>query len=181
MANVDNPHGFGPLNRSIVGGPGAAIMQCHKLVGYGTALFIGDGVTRVASGTKATPAISAAVTPGTTPTFGVNRTYGAASTATDHLVIPALGGQMFEIQDNNDTDGVAAADLNKNANYELNAGSATTQISGHELDESTINTTNTLDLHILGLLQSPDNAFGSFARVLVTFNRNQLSDQIAGI
>lgn len=181
MANVDNPHGFRPLNRSLTGGPGAALMQCHKLLGYATALFIGDAVTRVASGVQPTPAISAAITPGTTPIFGVNLIYGAASTATvDHLVIPA-GGQIFEIQDNNDTDGVEAASLNKNANVELNAGSTTTQLSGHELDESTINTTNTLDLHILGLLRAPDNAFGAWARVMVVFNANQLANQIAGI
>jgi hypothetical protein len=182
MANVDNPHGFRPLNRSVVGGPGAALMQCHKLVGYGTALFIGDAVTRVASGTLKTPAISAAITPGTTPVFGVNLVYGAATTATaTHLVIPASGGQMFEVQDDADTDGVEAASVNKNANIVLNAGSATTYISGHELDEATINTTNTLDLHILGLLQVEGNIFGSHARVMVTFNSDQLGNQIAGI
>jgi len=182
MANVDNPHGFRPLNRSLFGGPGAALMQCHKLVGYGTALFIGDAVTRVASGVQATPAISAAITPGTTPSFGVNLVYGAASTATtNHLVVPAGNSQLFEIQDNSDTDGVEAASAVKNANIELNAGSTTTQLSGHELDESTINTTNTLDLKMHGLLQVADNAYGAWARVLVTFNRSQLSDLIAGI
>jgi hypothetical protein len=182
MANVNNPHGFRPLNRSLSGGPGAALMRCHKLVGYGTALFIGDAVTRVASGLQPFPAISAAITPGTTPVFGVNLVHGAASTATtNHLVIPAGNQQIFEVQDDNDTDGVAAADINKNANINLAAGSATTQISAHQLDESSIATTNTLDMHILGLLQAPDNAFGSNARVMIVFNNNQLGNQVAGI
>ena len=180
MANKDNPHGFIPLMRSISGGPGAALMGAHKLAGYGTALFIHDAVTRVASGTKKTQAVSAAITPGTTPIAGVNMTYGAASTATDHIIVPGHM-QVFECQDNNDTDGVAAADLNKNFNIELNAGSSATFLSGHELDESTIAGTNTLDGKIVGLFRSADNDFGSWARVEVIFNRSQFSDQTTGL
>lgn len=170
MANVDNPHGFRPLMRSIIGAPAAAV-KAHKLVGDGVAMFINDAVCAVASGTKGYPAIAtgAAITPGTTPIFGVNLTQGAASTATDHLVIPAMY-QVFECQDDADTDGVEAASINKNANLVTNAGSATTGISGHELDEATINTTNSLDLAILKLFDAPDNAFGNHARVEVMFN-----------
>lgn len=175
MANVDNVHGFGPLNRSLAGGPGAAIMECNKVVGYGTALFIGDVVTRVASSLLMTPAISAAITPGTTPTFGINRNYGAASTATTHSVIPTGNLQMFEAQ----IDTAAVADVNKNAAIVMGAGSATTQISGHSLNG--VATTNTLDCKLHGFLRVADNAAGALARVIVTFNRNMLVDQLAGI
>jgi len=163
--------------RSITGGPGAAAFGAHKLVGYGTALFIGDAVTRVASGTKKTPAISAAITPGTTPMFGVNLVWGAASTATDHLVIPG-NFQVFETQSNGTP---VAADLNKNANIALGAGSATLKISGHVEDHASVQTTNTLDLHIVGIWNAPDNDFGQYAKLEVIFNRNQLTDQVAGI
>jgi len=179
--NVSNPQGFRPTNRSASGGPSAAF-RCHKLAAYPTALFIGDAVTKVAAGSQPTPAISAAITPGTTPTYGVNLVYGAANTLTlEHLVIAAGNLQMFEVQDNNDVDGVGPADINKNGNIELFPGNALTQMSGHWLDESTISGTATLDLKLQGLLQIPGNVFGSFARVLVTFNNSQLANQVAGL
>jgi hypothetical protein len=183
MANRDNPHGFKPTMRCLSGGPGAATMSAHKLSGYGTALFIHDAVTRVAAGVKYSQAISAAITPGTTPIAGVNLTYGAASALTDHVIIPAAGGQVFECQDNKDTDGVGIADINKNANIELNAGNVTTKYSGHELDESTIAGTNTLDAKIVGVWRSPDNLIDAsgFVRVEIIFNRSQFADQTAGV
>lgn len=183
MANRDNPHGFRPLMRTLAGGPGASLMGAHKLVGYGTALFIHDVITRVASGTKYTSAISAAITPGTTPIAGVNMTYGAASTATDHLIVPAAGAQVFEGQDNKDTDGIGVADVNKNFNVEFNAGNTVTKISGHEIDESTIATTNTLDGKIVGIFRSVDNLIDAsgWVRAEVIFNRSQFSDQVTAI
>lgn len=182
MANRDNPHGFRPLMRSLGGGPGAATLPAHKLAGYGTALFIHDAVTRVAAGTKYSMAISAAITPGTTPIEGINLTYGAASTATDHVIIPCAGAQVFEAQDNGDTDGIGFADVNKNANIELNAGNASTKLSGHEIDESTIAATNTLDIKLVGIWRTATNLIGSsFVRAEVIFNRSQFSDQTAGV
>lgn len=180
MANVDNPHGFRPLGRNLYGGA-SEVVAAHKLVTYGTALFIYDAVCKAATGTKKTPCIDAAITPGTTPVFGVNLVYGAAATATDHLVIPSLGN-VFECQDDGDApNGLAVAQVNMNANVALGAGSPTTGLSGHELDEDTIDDTATLDLHILGLLDVPDNDFGAHARVEVTFNRAALANQTAGI
>lgn len=183
MANRDNPHGFKPTMRSLHGGPGAATLPAHKLVGYATGLFIHDAVCRVAAGVKYSMAISAAITPGTTPIAGVNLTYGAPSLATDHVIIPAAGAQVFECQDNKDTDGVGFADLNKNANIELNAGNASTKMSGHELDESTINTTNTLDMKIVGVWRTANNLIDAsgFVRVEIIFNRSQFADQTAGV
>jgi hypothetical protein len=183
MANRDNPHGFRPLMRTLSGGPGAAMLGAHKLVGYGTALYIHDLITRVASGTKYTSAISAAITPGTTVISGVNMTYGAASTATDHQIIPAAGYQVFEAQDNKSTDGIGVADINKNANAELNAGNTVTKISGHEINESTIAVTNTLDLKIVGIFRSPDNLIDAsgWVRAEVIINRVSYADQVAGL
>jgi hypothetical protein len=178
MANVNNPHGFRPLLRSLSGGPGAATLQVHKLAGYGTALFIGDVVAKVAGSVRTYPAVSAALTPGTTPALGVNLVYGALSTLTDHLIIP-VDGQIFEVQANV-TVPITAAHMNDNANFSLGAGSAALQISGHVLDSNTIATTNTLDLHIMQLWQSADNALGAYARLEVKFNSNVYGGQQAG-
>lgn len=182
MANRDNPHGFKPTMRTLAGGPGASTVQAHKLAGYGTALFINDAITRVAAGVKYSMAISAAITPGTTPIAGVNLTYGGASLATEHVIIPAAGEQVFEAQDNGDTDGVGFADLNKNFNIELNAGNASTKVSGHEIDESTIAVTATLDGKITGFWRTANNLVGSnFVRCEVIFNRKQFADQTVGL
>lgn len=173
MANADNPHGLQPINTT----HGGAFFteEFSKVVGYGTALFLFDAVARVADGSIEKPA-----TPGTTAISGVNMTYAAASTASTHLVItdPSV---IFDCQDNNDTDGIAAADLGLNANLEYNAGSATTKISGHEIDESTADTTNTLDVHLLRLRALPNNAHGANARIEILINRHRLHSLIAGV
>ena len=181
MANVNSPFGFKPLMRGIAGGP-ASVLQVNKLVGYGTALFIGDPVCKVGSGTKSYPTVSAAITPGTTPVFGVNLIYGAASKATDHLIIPATG-QVFLVQCNG-TANLAASNINNNANMASGTGSSVTLLSGWVLDTNTFNTTNTLDLKIVQMFQGTqtgqDNALGQYARVEVIFNNTAEREQVAG-
>lgn len=175
MANVDNPHGLRPLMRTLDGGF-PMIREFSKDASEGTAIFINDAVNREDDGNIE----AASATPGTTLYTGVSLNYGAASTLTKHLVIISPGA-IYEAQDNNDTDGFVAADMGLNANIELNAGSATTLISGHEIDESTINTTNSLDLHLWELLDVPDNEAGAHCRVVVTFNKHRLAAGVAGV
>lgn len=174
MANVDNPHGLAPLGRTLSGGL-PTIETFLKAVGFGTALFIGDAIARAADGS-----INKTITPGTTLYSGVNLTYGAASTATEHLVMTSPDA-LFEAQDNNDTDGFAAADMGLNVNLELNAGSAVTQVSGHELDESTIDVTATLDVKLLRLLGNPDNAYGAYGRYEIMFNKHRMAPNSVGV
>jgi hypothetical protein len=173
MANRDNPHGL-----QFVGTQhgGACILQHFaKAVGYGTAMFINDVVNRVADGS-----IQSGGTPGTTLITGVNLNYGAASLATEHDVIVDPFA-IFEAQDNNDTDGIAAADLGLNCNIEYNAGSTSTLISGHELDESTADVTSTLDVHLRKLLPVPDNAHSSWARIEISINKHRYATGVAGV
>ncbi len=180
MANSNAPFGFRPTMRTLSGAAGS-ISRAHKLVGYGTALFIGDCVTKAASGTKNTVAIDAAITPGTTPVLGVNLIHGAASTATDHLILMA-DGAVFVVQgDGTGATFLVAASLSKNANIALTAGNTSLKTSKHQLSETSINTTNTLDLKVRGLFDAPDNALGQYAKVFVTFNNLVGADQKAGI
>lgn len=176
MANVDNPHGFNFVGMD---GPGFPFIQGFaKAVGYGTAIFQGDAVHRVADGSI--EAASSNFTPGTTAISGIALDYGALSTATNHSVIVSVNA-LFEAQDNNDTDGTAAADLGINVNLEANAGSTTTLQSGHELDESTENVSASRDFHMLALLNVPDNAHGSFARIVVKSNIHRYQPGVVGI
>jgi hypothetical protein len=167
--------------RTRSGGSGSCI-PANKLVGYGTALFINDAVTHAAADVLSKSiAIDAAITPGTTPVLGVNLIYGAASTATDHIIVMA-DGAIFAVQgDGTGATFLVAASLSKNANIALTAGNTGTKISKHELSETSLNTTNTLDLKVCGLVQSINNVAGQYAQVLVTFNNLVGSDQKAGI
>jgi BioD-like phosphotransacetylase family protein len=173
MANVNNPHGLRPIGT--IHGGGFEVEEFSKVVGYGTAIFIFDAVNRVADNS-----IEASATPGTTRYSGVALNFGAASTATTHLVItdPLC---LFEAQDNNSTDGIAAADLGLNANLVLTAGDTTNQQSKHQIDEATAAVTATLDVKLRRLFNVPDNAHGANARIEIQFNKHRMTAEVAGV
>lgn len=175
MANVDNPHGLRPLGRRIGGGE-SEVQWFQKDASEGTAIFIFDAVNAEADGNIE----AASATPGTTRYSGVSLKYGAASTLTDHPVIVDPFA-FFDIQDNADSGAMAAADAGLLANIELNAGSATTYLSGHELDESTKATTASLDIKLHKLLPVSDNAAGGWSRWIVTINKHRLNAEVAGV
>lgn len=173
MANVDNPHGLAFVGMD---GPGFPWKQyLAKAVGYGTAVFQQDAVQRVADGS-----IQSGGTPGTTLISGVAQDYGAASTATNHNVIVSSDA-LFEAQDNSATDGIAAADLGLNANLQYNAGSTTTLISGHEINETGAAVTASLDVHLCELLNQPDNAHGAWARIIIKINAHRYGFAAVGV
>jgi|ERR1039458_4667545 hypothetical protein len=180
MANSNAPFGFRPTMRTLSGG-GGSIQNVCKVVGYGTALFINDAVTHAAASLLPIPAVDAAITPGTTPVAGVNLIYGAASTATNHIILLADAGAVFEVQGDGTGSYLIAATMSKNANIALTAGNTGTKVSKHELSETSLNTTNTLDLKVRGLVQNSVNVLGQYAVVYVTFNNLVGSDQKAGI
>jgi hypothetical protein len=154
----------------------------HPSVGYyqkdaseSTAFYVGDVVNR-----EADQYLADGGTPGTTTYQGVNLVFGAASTLTDHLVMDSPDA-LFEAQDDDATTGLVLADMGLNANLIFGAGSAYTQLSGHEIDQDTKNTTNTLDVHLLRILDAPDNAAGSHCRVEIVFNKHRLLPGVAGV
>lgn len=174
MANVDNPHGLQPLMRSIEGGE-VQVARFLKGAAVSGAIFINDVVARNADGN-----LAAGGTPGTTTYDGVSLNRGATLTETWHDVI-VTPKAVYEAQDNNDTNGFDFADQGLNVNIEFNAGNATTGISGHELDESTVATTASLDVHLLRLHRVPTNAYGAFGRWEVVFNKHRMSSNAAGV
>lgn len=174
MANRDNPHGLRPCARTFDGGE-PLIEYFNKDSSEATALFIWDVVNRETDGNLADGG-----TPGTTTYTGVNLNYGAPATASEHAVIVSPGA-VYVAQDNNDTNGLVAADMGKNTNLEFNAGSTTTFISGHELDESEVAVTAALDVKLHKLWPVPDNAFGANADIVVTINASRFNAVVAGV
>lgn len=170
MANVDNPHGLAPLNRTLSGGA-PAIMPFTKDASA-TVVYLNDVIQRDADG-----GVSAGIS---TPLVGVSLMPSATLTAAD-LLCMVDPHAVYEAQDNADSDGLALVDMGANINVEANAGSTTTLISGHELDESTAATTNTCHLHLIRLFPVQGNAYGSHARIEVNFSSAALGSAVAGI
>ncbi len=87
---------------------------------------------------------------------------------------------LFEIQDDglNLLDATAA---NKNASFTVANPTAPQQNSASVLATGTVNTTNTLNLKLFGLVQRADNAFGLNAKWLVMFNEHELNGATAGV
>lgn len=174
MANRDNPHGLAPLMRTLSGGV-PSVREYTKDADGATAIFQNDVVAR-----DDDSFINPGGTPGTTTPQGVALNYGAGSAITKHLVMDSPDA-LFEAQDNDDSDGFAEADMGLNCNLVFGAGSTASLISGHELDESEIATTNTYDVHLLRKLDVPDNAYGEHVRVEVVFNKHRLNPGVAGV
>lgn len=67
------------------------------------------------------------------------------------------------------------ADIGLNISYDTAAGSTTTGSSGMSVDMSTVNTTNTLPLKLVGFPNRPDNVFGdTYLSVYVAYNAHNL-------
>tara|TARA_R110000737_G_scaffold73895_1_gene102820 strand:- start:785 stop:1366 length:582 start_codon:yes stop_codon:yes gene_type:complete len=181
MANVDKAFGLRPIgNLSATG--------AQKQYGYEIAdnqsgtIFQGDLVTvfdgYVVKFAPATHTAAVGVFNGcnyTDPTTGkptfknyypgsVNITSGVI--AADVLDDPA---QLFLIQADED---VVQADIGKNADIIGTGGSTIYGVSSMELDSSTVANTAALNVKIVGLFNSPDNAFGTNAVVVVKINEH---------
>lgn len=85
---------------------------------------------------------------------------------------------LFTIQEDNGAGAagtaLALADRGQNANFAVQAGSTATGLSGTTLDNTSHNTTSTLNLKIIDLDPNVGNAVGSFANWLVTINVTDL-------
>lgn len=190
MANTDSPLGLVP-KRHINGAPYNGAMNAYYVPSdYATALFVGDAVIitgtsndtaykdnapgTLAEVNKATAAGGAYIS-GIIVGFDVlgtdlTKTYNAAST--ERIVYLADDPDLiFEIQEDSGGTVLDATDVGLNADLVFtHAGSTTSGKSGMELDRSTANTTNTLQLKIKNLVNRADNALGDSAKWEVSIN-----------
>lgn len=171
MANVDFPHGF-PIVDSLDGRPAYARIYA-KASGDSKALGFNDLVDILAAGTD----IERSAAGG--PFVGVNMTFGAASTATNHVVEILTGASICEAQ----TDGsLVTADTGLNADVIADAApNANTNISVQELDAATEASTATLDFRLLRLAPYVGNASGTNSRWFCICNDLRISDLKDGI
>jgi hypothetical protein len=211
MPNIDAPKGFWPVRRND-GSPYTGQVE-HYLIpaSDATAVYIGDVVDLAGSSGAAGTVVSGinvegmptivrhsvATTgqaivgvvvgfkyaPGTTLPEKKHR---EASTARVAMVALARDN-IFAVQEDADTTPIAAASVGLNVALILTAGSATTGLSAMEIDSSTVATTATMPVRILGLHRSVGNAFntagsGSDQAIFeVKFNTEVFADNVAGV
>lgn len=192
MANTDNASGFKPVQHRNGAPYNGAFRLYSTVTTDATAIYIGDPV--ILSGTSstingkiysdvdqaATGDVITGVVVGVQPITQDSTRYRAAYT--ERLLMVADDPELlFEIQEVSGGTALTANDAGLNANFVVAAGSAVTGLSGVELNNATEAGTNTLDLHIVGPVQREDNAIGEHCKWLVTINRHQFANQVAGI
>jgi len=190
MTNKDTPLGLVPVRHSNGAPYNGAVNSYYIPSTYATALFVGDPV--VVTGTSnnteyknnepgTLPEINKVTAAGGNYLSGVivgfdvldtdlTKTYNAASTERIAYVAddPDL---VFEIQEDSDGTVLDATDVGLNVDLVYtHTGSTASGKSGAELDRSTANTTNTLQLKIRNLVNRVDNSLGDSAKWEVTIN-----------
>lgn len=164
MPNVDAPRGFRPYGE---------LKHVGIYIAGGT-IYPGDVVKKDA-GAASTTRFRAQVV---AATAGAACVGVALNYATDGQVVRVADDplQLFSAQcDESDFD--SNADLNLNASILATAGNSTYKVSRMEVDSSTLATTATLELQVLGFIERQDakNQMGEFAEVIVKINNHQLS------
>lgn len=192
MANTDNAFGLKPVKHRNGAAYNGAFRIYSIAAGDGTATYIGDPVTLAGTSQtingqiysdvvqSATGSVFAGVVVGVVPTTQDSTRYRVASTQR-LLMVADDPDLLFEIQEVSGGTALTANDAGLNANIVVAAGSTATGNSGVELNNATEATTNTLDVHIIGVAARDDNAIGEHCKWLVSINRHQYANQIAGI
>lgn len=191
MPNPNNPRGLIPV-RHRNGAPYTGSGNIYYVpASYATALFIGDPVIGVTTGSdgKGIPTIQRATAAGGNFLLGsvvgfisagdppVTRTqdktvYRPASTES-YVLIEDDPDVIFEIQEDSVGGNMGAGAPGRNVDLIAGAGSTITGYSGWMADSSTLQTTNTLQLRIMAAVQRADNDVadaGGFGKWLVAIN-----------
>lgn len=204
MANTNNPFGLKPVRRR--GGAAYHVEESTPFYvpsTYATALFIGDPVIK--TGTSNTASVTAPgaglFPPGTLPEInkatagagnaitgvivgfaadpaGLDRVHNPASTA--RVVYVATDPDLvYEVQA---SAGLAVTDVANNADLTFaTAGSATTGLSGVQLDSANIGTGATKQVKILRVVNRDNVETGTNAKVEVLINNSTEMPGTAGI
>jgi len=204
MANVNRPKGFSPIQNGNSSGFNSKVGLYAVATDAANSYAIGD-VVMLAAGADADgiPLVTkwaGAVTVGAQPAgvivgirvadagvslvgsaLSLERTYIPVNAGTHYLyVLEDLATAEFELQ--GDVTTWAAAHMNNNCAVTITANQTTLASSSpySSIVATTPAATNTLPIQILGLIQRPDNAFGSYAALRVRFNIYSQNGAVTG-
>lgn len=193
MANANAPFGLRPT-RTVGGVHTGALEVFTTPAGDGTAIYIGDAVTKTGNGTgqtvngimypdcviAATTDIIDGVVVAVLADTEASLPYRAASTLR-RLLVCTDPNMLYEVQEGNSGTPFTLNDVGMNVSLSVVAGSTVTGLSGTVLDNSTEATTNTLVAKIVAPINRPNLAIGLANRWLVRINRHRLVDQLIGV
>lgn len=192
MANLDRPNGFTPVSYRYGGSYSGAN---RKVFSDANNLFLGDLVIRSGTPTVSGDGVYEGVDRASLDTdlivgvvvgWEVNpnsleNLYHTAST-TYAVFIADIDNLVLEVQSDDAT--MVQADVGKNIDAIVAAGSVTTGLSNMEINGNTAATTFGLQFKILGMVDRADNDnTDSVAnqRFLVTINQSAWANQMAGV
>lgn len=191
MPNIDSPMGLRAV-KHLNGSPynGQFNSYSVKASGAPNGIFVGDAVKLATDADANGVPYVTSVTANTDTIVGVcvGRLFDPDNLTLKYLPANIAGtifvadspDLIFEIQE----DGTSAvANVNLNASLvNFTSGSTTTGVSGMELQTSSVATTNTLQLHIMGYVQRSDNDVAAAnGKVLVMINKHQYANQQTGV
>ena len=184
MANLDNPHGFQPVQMAGVRPPTAYRIQGSEGTPYATALFIGDMVTlsggyiiKATAGTG--NALLGAIVGFECINGGIKAGgYYPASSAYNWYALVADDPHQRFIAQSNAAATLAIADMGGTGNIILadHAGNTATNISGMEIS-GTVGNAVTDQLRFIGLADMPDNAHGAWGEYIVEIHNHYLRQE----
>ncbi len=203
MSNTNSPRGLIPVSNATGAPYNGATMQFLHAVGDSQAIYVGDIVTATGTsvfvnigGTKmsfpiaaqfATGGIQDGICIGVDYITRDSPVYAPASTQV--VITVAVDPEMLcLVQDVSTGTPLTANDIGLNCDILVNQGSTVTGYSAMVLNNGSEAGTNTLDVKLIGQLQSPGNDLGDTVSAgaasgqwLVKLNRTRLSNQVAGV
>jgi len=192
MATSAAPTGAEPVGTLSASGSFTGKVRHIKIAsGYGTAIFYGDFVKLVSSGTVEKDTGTTSLTPVgvfmgcsyTDPSTNqktFNQTFPASTAASD-IMAYVLDDPNVLMQMQGDAT-LAQTTLGNNVAVVQTAGSTTIGRSKNAVDSSTVATTNTLPLRIVDFVDGPTSTVGdSFTDVIVKFNVGHIYVNTTGI
>jgi hypothetical protein len=192
MATTATPMGAEPTDTLSASGSFTGKVRHIKIAsGYGTAIFYGDFVKLVNTGTVEKDAGTTSATPVgvfvgcayTSPTTGelTFSQYFPASTAASDIVAYVVDDPNVLMRMQSD-EAIAQTGLGNNVAIVQTAGSTSIGRSKNAVDGSSIATTNTLPLRIIDFVNGPDSAVGdTYTDVIVKFNAGHQYSNTTGV
>jgi hypothetical protein len=187
MANVDRPNGFRPFRHANGAAYNGAfermIAQENVFLGdlvepVTTGILIGDGgYQEVARAETGDPIVGVVV--GWEPNPADLGALYHASSATRCVYVARCDDLILLVQNDG---AMSHTDVGFNVDFVVAAGSTATGASNMEVNSATEAVTATLDLRIVGFLDSPSNETTTAnAKMLVRVNRSWQANQVAGV
>lgn len=186
MANTNGPFGLRPIRH--LGGGQIRASEYSIASAYGTGIFTGNVVQLTGTGRNIEIAEA-----GNVDNIGVfagcryvdstgkqqfSQFWPASTTATDIVAMvyddPDI---VFEVQ----ADSIAAGDVSALADWVVGSGSTVTGQSACYAAVNGATGTTGKSLRILGLKDSPDNAYGAYAKIEVVFAEHVLKGVVSGV